>query len=536
LSCKKEKQRFVSWMVTEEELQRGIELIEKLEGIEDIWKESKENPLLSEFLKRCHAVLRPTKAPKEKKEKKQVLKVPKDQRSKFLKSIGGSSLIELEDVPKVGECMDSIDPHCGNSLEIVEKKEDHRPVDEHLKGLKTSTAITEYKVDAYSAKAIRHCVICGNGYSEPHELYHQFCLPCAEFNYSKRIQTIWIPDRIALVTGARVKIGYEIALKLLRSGCHVVGTTRFPKDALRRFALEPDFAEFKDKLSIYSIDFRDLNAVSHFIEHLKSTIGHLDILVNNAAQTVRKPPEFYQHLMKGERVETDATLQNQKLLQSFSVVSPLLLGTKEDQITTQSVPASVLMSQARLLPEEEVSQKEFFPEGQYDYFGQQLDLRPQNSWVLKAADVSPVEMLECQLINSVVPFMFVSKLRPLMEASPHPDRYILNVSAMEGTFYRYKTANHPHTNMAKASLNMLTRTSASDYLTSGIYMTSIDTGWVTDERPHGFLAKKDHNDAPPPPLDELDGAMRVLDPCFMGIRDKVYHYGVLFKDYTVSRW
>jgi NAD(P)-dependent dehydrogenase (short-subunit alcohol dehydrogenase family) len=522
--------------VSQEDLQRGIELIEKLETIGDVWKESKGNPLLLEFLRRCHAIIKPTKAPKEKKEKKEVLKVPKDQRSKFLKSIGGSSLIELEELPKVGECMDSIDPKCENSLKRMNRIDGTRPLDDHLKGLKTSTAITEYNVDAYSEKAVKHCVICGNGYSQAHQLYHQFCLPCAEFNYSKRTQTIWIPDRVALVTGARIKIGYEIALKLLRSGCQVIGTTRFPKDALRRFALEPDFADFKEKLSIYSIDFRDLNAVSNFIHHLKESIGHLDILVNNAAQTVRKPPEFYQHLLKGEHLDTETTVQHQKLIHSFAVNPPLLLGTKEDQLAVQAVPASVLMSQVRLLPEENVSQKEFFPDGQYDYFGQQVDLRPQNSWVLKAAEVSPVEMLECQLINSVVPFMFVSKLRPLMESSPHPDRYILNVSAMEGTFYRYKTANHPHTNMAKASLNMLTRTSASDYLASGIYMTSIDTGWVTDERPHGFLAKKDHSNAPPPPLDELDGAMRVLDPCFMGIRDKVYHYGVLFKDYTVSRW
>jgi NAD(P)-dependent dehydrogenase (short-subunit alcohol dehydrogenase family) len=155
---------------------------------------------------------------------------------------------------------------------------------------------------------------------------------------------------------------------------------------------------------------------------------------------------------------------------------------------------------------------------------------------MKIDEVSPVEMLECQIINNIVPFMLVSKLKPLMLKSPRKDRYILNVSAMEGTFYRFKTANHPHTNMAKAALNMMTRTSAVDYAKQGIYMTSIDTGWVTDERPFGFLSNKGHQTAPPPPLDELDGAMRVLDPAIIGINEGEYHFGVLFKDYKISRW
>ena len=77
-------------------------------------------------------------------------------------------------------------------------------------------------MEKYSDKQVLHCVICGTEYHNAHHLYHQFCPSCAEFNYLKRTQTIFIPDRIALVTGARVKIGYEIALKLLRSGAQVI--------------------------------------------------------------------------------------------------------------------------------------------------------------------------------------------------------------------------------------------------------------------------------------------------------------------------
>ena len=200
-----------------------------------------------------------------------------------------------------------------------------------------------------------------------------------------------------------------------------------------------------------------------------------------------------------------------------------------------SIPS--MLSQLKLLPEEQTNELDkYFPPNKYDYFAQQIDLRPSNSWILKLSDVSPLEMLETQVINNIVPFILCSKLKALMLKSAFPDRYILNVSAMEGTFYRYKTANHPHTNMAKAALNMMTRTSAVEYMASGIYMTSIDTGWVTDERPVGFLKAKGHGDVPPPPLDELDGAMRVLDPCFMGIREGRCEYGVLFKDYKISRW
>jgi NAD(P)-dependent dehydrogenase (short-subunit alcohol dehydrogenase family) len=528
---------------SDRELNEGILLLNKLEQMEDIWKESKQNQLLLEFLKKCHVLVKNKKPEKQPKAQKPVeitsQKEPVDTRSKFLKSIGGSSKLQLSELPSIGECMDTVDDNIV-TVDVLENMVINGDViGEHLQGLKTSTSISEYNVSQYSQKIVRHCVVCGGEYSEPHKLYHQFCGSCAELNYLKRTQIIWIPDRIALVTGSRIKIGYEISLKLLQSGCKVIGTTRFPKDALRRFCLEPDFEDWKKNLLLFAVDFRDLNSVSKFIEHLKTEVDHLDILVNNAAQTVRKPPEFYQHLIKGEMIDTSEIVKNQSLLQTFTSSAPLLITNSNEHhtslVTDTTLPASVLMSQVRLLPEEDKSQKHYFPSGQYDYFGQQVDKRPENSWIMKASQVSPIEMLECQIINAVVPFMLVSQLRPMMEKSPNKDRYILNVSAMEGTFYRYKTSNHPHTNMAKASLNMLTRTSAIDYASSGIFMTSIDTGWVTDERPHGFLAKKNHN-APPPPLDELDGAMRVLDPCFMGIRDKEYHYGVLFKDYCVSRW
>lgn len=141
-----------------------------------------------------------------------------------------------------------------------------------------------------------------------------------------------------------------------------------------------------------------------------------------------------------------------------------------------------------------------------------------------------------QLCNSTAPFLLISRLRPAMAASAARRTYIVNVSAMEGVFGRgYKGAGHPHTNMAKAALNMLTRTSAQEMFEKDrILMTAVDTGWITDERPHpdkvrmaeaGFHA----------PLDLVDGAARVYDPIVRGEQGEDL-YGVFLKDYAPGKW
>ena len=130
------------------------------------------------------------------------------------------------------------------------------------------------------------------------------------------------------------------------------------------------------------------------------------------------------------------------------------------------------------------AQGELFPEGRLDQDLQQVDLRGRNSWRLLLAEVSTVELLETQLVNAVAPFVLNARLKSLLLRTPERDKHIVNVSAVEGQFYRrYKTTRHPHTNMAKAALNMMTRTSAADYHADGIHMNSVDTGWVTDEDP-----------------------------------------------------
>lgn len=187
--------------------------------------------------------------------------------------------------------------------------------------------------------------------------------------------------------------------------------------------------------------------------------------------------------------------------------------------------------------------------GLTDINGQQLDLRTTNSWLLKMDQVSTPEIMECMFVNAIAPFVLNSRLKPLMEAPAgdpnRSDRYIINVSAMEGKFYRYKMPNHPHTNMAKAALNMLTRTSSEDLAqNSRIFMNSVDTGWINDENPLEKAARTAEINLFQTPIDEIDAAARILDPVFVGLNldatpvdekpEKAY--GKFFKDYKESEW
>ena len=398
----------------------------------------------------------------------------------------------------------------------------------------------------------RNCYVCKAEFTKLHFFYDTMCPACAELNYQKRFQRANLSGQVALITGSRLKIGYQATLMMLRSGATVIATTRFPADSALRYSKEKDFDEWGDRLHIYGLDLRHTPSIEIFCSHIEQTFDRLDILINNAAQTVRRPPEFYAHLIHNETKAIHELPENaRKLMMSYQKCINKLNSLSQPNMESDTalpvswngnLPGIGLRESAQLsqipyaydntLPTEKV-----FPKGKLDVDLQQVDLRTTNSWRLKLGEIETVEMLEIQLVNAVAPFVLCNKLAPLMKRDNTGQKHIVNVSAMEGKFMRFKKGErHPHTNMAKAALNMLTHTSAAEFANYGIFMNSVDTGWVTDEDPAQLSKLKQDLHDFQPPLDIVDGAARVCDPFFNGINTGKHWFGKFLKDYFPIDW
>jgi NAD(P)-dependent dehydrogenase (short-subunit alcohol dehydrogenase family) len=408
----------------------------------------------------------------------------------------------------------------------------------------------------------RACYVCKRPYTRTHRYYDSMCEECGEFNYAKREQTADLTGHHALVTGARVKIGFQASLKLLRAGAYVIVTTRFPIDAAERYAREPDFAAFRDRLQIHGLDLRHTPSVEIFTRFLLERLPRLDYIVNNACQTVRRPAGFFQHLLAKEAAplaslpqalqgplaahdelrralemphagDPEALAHDPATLPAERVIG---IGVAGARPAGEGLVHSAALSQRRYLDEDFQDGEALFPANRYDEDLQQLDLRGLNSWRLRLHEVQTPELLEVQLVNAVAPYILNARLKPLMLRTPGQHKHIVNVSAVEGQFYRTtKTDKHPHTNMAKAALNMMTRTSAPDFVKDGIHMNAVDTGWVTDEDPAIHAARKAELGFAPP-LDIIDGAARILDPIFVGRLTGTHLWGQFLKDYKPAPW
>ena len=368
----------------------------------------------------------------------------------------------------------------------------------------------------------RRCYICKQDFSRRHFFYDQFCVRCGDLNYIKRRQTADLRGRIALVTGGRIKIGYAAALRLLRAGAAAIVTTRFPHDAARRYATEPDFGQWAERLHIYGLDLRHTPSVEGFTDYLRRSYPHLDILINNAAQTIRRPPAFYAHLLDDERLPVEALPAPLRPLVARNSAALPNTNRAASLSFAPSLPFAAALSQ---IPHEGDYDPAHFPQGDLDPDGQQRDLRPQTSWTQRLDEIGVAELLEVQLANVVAPTVLVSRLKPMMAGGM---AFIVNVTALEGQFATAKRGHHPHTNMAKAALNMLTHSCAADYARSGIYMNSVDPGWVSQQVPQ---AQTDTL-----PLDLDDAAARICDPIFRGIATGAPDCGLLLKDYVPTAW
>ena len=422
----------------------------------------------------------------------------------------------------------------------------------------TSIAASE-NGEAEEFNLLRSCYVCKSRFRKMHHFYAALCPECAELNWEKRSQTADMRGKFCVVTGARVKIGYRIALKLLRAGANVIATTRFPVDALKRFEGEDDAGQWIGRLQILAMDLRDLPALEKLCAHLRATLPRLDVLVNNACQTVRRPPAYYKHLLQAEaRSGFTRSLAGANARCDFlpsadaEAPSPTALSDwrQGDKFKEAGWMApSAAMSQLQLIASDADESNEHFPEGALDVNGQQVDLRTKNSWTMKLGEIETPELLEVLAVNAAAPFVLNGKLRPLMAKTVAVDKeagveyaaaFVINVSAMEGQFARAKLSTHSHTNMAKAALNMMSATSGKDFAEDGIYMNSIDTGWINDENPLEKAARLAKEKGFQTPIDEEDAAARVLAPVFEGFSEPPQAwppvFGKFLKDYRETFW
>lgn len=511
--------------------------------------QGEQDELSQEEIEQCIALLE-----KLVDNKTQVFELPEDKRIALLMAAGKLSRPSKEDFKKQKK-----DAKKAAKRKMIERDK-HARKETGIRSARESLVFEAPKLltfdkdrEAKELESPRNCYVCKTVYTKLHHFYDTMCPECANFNYAKRFQTADLTGQVAVITGSRLKIGYHITLMCLRAGATVVATTRFPVDSAIRFSKEKDYHEWADRLKIHGLDLRHIPSVEIFCNFIEQQYSRLDILINNAAQTVRRPAGFYQHLMEKEEAPFESLpLSVKDLLSDHKNCLNELQALTKDIANTQNpnlpvswhgpepgigLRASAKLSQIPYSFDNSLQTAEVFPEGELDADLQQVDLRKTNSWRLKLGQIETPEMVEVQLVNAVAPFVLCNRLSNLMKQENTGKKHIINVSAMEGKFHRFhKEDRHPHTNMAKAALNMMTHTSAGDFAKSGIYMNAVDTGWVTDEDPAELSKKKEEVHDFQPPLDIVDGAARVMDPLFDGINTGKHWCGKFLKDYRPIDW
>eukprot|EP00026_Physarum_polycephalum_P001332 Phypoly_transcript_01333.p1 GENE.Phypoly_transcript_01333~~Phypoly_transcript_01333.p1 ORF type:complete len:1144 (+),score=202.28 Phypoly_transcript_01333:98-3433(+) len=397
------------------------------------------------------------------------------------------------------------------------------------------------------------------------------CKECASEN-AKMLER-WdslsdLSDCVALVTGARIKIGYPCSHPSLLKKKKKRKETRFPNDAARRYSLEPDYTIWKNKLHLYGVDLRHLPSVSEFMAHVLKSYTRIDILINNAAQTIRRPVAYYRALIRQESLLHSSNDFAPKFLVKGVNQDPFMIENyrhknaiieEEDTAlavtnsthgvmmlsvsspTDKSLPKSAALSQAKLLPMDMVESDDVaFPPGKFDEHDEPMDARESTSWTQTIEEISPIELMEVQTVNSTVPFMFISNFTPLLKnaaiVSKHRRSFVVNVTSAEGIFNMNKRGIHPHTNMAKAALNMMTKSISTTFAAMNIFATAVDTGWITKMKPATAGIRNEWGPTAAP-LQDKDGAARILHPIYLGYSSRmVPPYGVLLQNYKVIPW
>lgn len=370
---------------------------------------------------------------------------------------------------------------------------------------------TEYEVGTNNVmlkKAIT-CYCCGNKFNEVHFFYNRLCPKCAEYNYSMRTNNTDLNNRNVIITGGRVKIGYATTLRLLRAGANIIVTSRFPALTLDQLKQEQDYKNWKNRVTVYGLDLRNIYAVDEFVKFVKQHFSSLDIIINNAAQTIKYTSEHYTPLVAKELLKLDIYQNNELLIANKTPINSDL------KLVDAKVNQTI--------------------EYKANRFGQPIDYRTKNSWNSTLDEIDTYELLEVNLINHISPYILIRELKPLLLKSSFKDQFIINVTSTEGQFsYINKTIFHPHTNMTKAALNMLTKTSSDDFAKDNIYMNSVDVGWVSTGAIEP-LRERQFEQGYIPPLDPVDGAARIFHPIDECLKGNIIS-GKLLKDYKVVDW
>ncbi|KAI8619459.1 hypothetical protein BC830DRAFT_768787 [Chytriomyces sp. MP71] len=386
------------------------------------------------------------------------------------------------------------------------------------------------------------------------------CESCKDLNAHKRADSVDLVGKHALVTGGRVKIGREVALRLLRNGATVHVTTRFPLLLLHAFRQLEDAGNWWTRLHVYALDLKDLTSVGTLCDHLVATVERLDVFVQNAAQTVRRPAQYYEPIVKAE-VELRESMSSNDLDRwiryggdnAIQTIGPRLSSQDENMAVSVmsrshignllDVPSSAMATLVQPADAAILQGPVVDPNWslQHAPHGDPIDLRLTTSWTQALPHIPLSEMGEVLVINSLAPAMLLQKLQVLLSCMTRPrahPTFVVNVSSREGNFgasnknvdgYDDTAGMHPHTNMAKAALNRLTQTIAADWAKEGVYVTAVDPGWVSAMGPGECKRVV-------PPLTEEDGAARILDPIFTGMNGGALLSGVLLRNFQVSPW
>ncbi len=370
---------------------------------------------------------------------------------------------------------------------------------------------TDLRLASRTFARARPCYGCHELYETVDREYDQLCPPCAESNRAQRTRFLSLKGCVAVVTGARVRIGFATTLRLLRAGATVHATSRFCNDAMRRYCEEPDFEQWSSRLNLHRIDLRWLTDIQLFVQQVSAQTPAVDILVNNAAQTIAQTPEYYQTMLLAE-TETSQQLP-------VSLRQPVFAGTS-------AAPLSELHTEtdrAILARDDD---------------GMPLDQRSSNSWRARVGDVSLGELVSVHAVNALAPYALLSGLRNALRlaVTERGDAFVINVSSMEGQFAEHaKSVRHPHTNMAKAALNMLTRTSGFELRRERIWMNSVDPGWISAQNPM-TLAAAERIRGWAPPLQASDAAARIVAPIADRKDGAEPIWGKLLKNFVPTDW